>query len=173
VTAPGRLPRVLGLLLLALAANVAAGVGTLTPELSALTLQNQFGGTDSLATHRGQVVVAVVVGVQRLATIERWERELKARYPGLVFFNVADMPAEGTVDPARAAATLRKRVPPEVPVLLDLDRQWATDLGLETSAPNLLLIARDGTLVGSYRGRYSPELAAQVLEALAPLMAVP
>lgn len=143
----------------------------LPPALTGLTLPNQFGGTDTLAAHQGQPIMVVVVAVQRLSMIERWERALRERFPGLAFFNVADMPAQGPVDPERAAATLRKRVPPEVPVLMDLERHWATTLKLDTGLPNLLLVDAAGQLVGQWRGRYAESLAAEVMAAVEPVVA--
>jgi len=142
----------------------------LPPGLADLSLSNQFGGTDTLASHRGRPILVVVVAVQRLSLIERWERTLRGRFPSLAFFNVADMPAEGPVDAERTAATLRKRVPPEVPVFLDLDRRWATTLKLDTAVPNLLLVDGEGRLVGQWRGRYGEALATEVMAALAPVV---
>lgn len=156
------------LLILFSACGMSAGTGPDMPPL-----RDQFGKTDSLAAHRGAVVVAVVVNVRRLATIQRWAEELGGRYPQLHFLNVADLPAEGPVDIARVSATLQKRVPATVSVLIDVERRWATTYGLDTEAPNLLVFDRGGNLVGQARGRFSTERAASITAVIEPLLAVP
>ena len=49
------------------------------------SLRDQFGNADSLAGHRGAVVVAIVVDVRRLSTIQRWAEALGTRYPNCTF----------------------------------------------------------------------------------------
>jgi len=135
------------------------------PDLStlgALELRDQFGHTDSLASQRGAPVLVVVVSVRRLAMIEPWERDLRERVPGIRFLNVADLPADVPVDLERTAATLRKRVPPGVAVLMDPARQWATAFSLDTTLPNLLCFDAGGRLTARFRGRWTAELAGQV-----------
>jgi len=134
--------------------------------ISALELRDQFGNTNSLLSQRGSVVVVVVVSVRRLAMIERWERDLSQRVPGIRFLNIADLPDDAPVDSGRTAATLRKRVPDSVPVLMDLDRRWATTYGLDTTLPNLLVFDAEGDLLARFRGRWTKELAADVASAV-------
>lgn len=142
------------------------------PEaLAGLELTDQFGGRDSLEAHRGSVLVAVVVNVRRLALIEAWERDLGTRVPGIRFMNIADLPSQGPVDPVRTAATLRRKVPPDVAVLMDFDRHWAGTLALDTAVPNLLVFDARGNLTARFRGRWTAELAAEVAAAIAPLLA--
>lgn len=139
------------------------------PYLSTITTQefhDQFGHTDSLARQRGTLVIAVIVSMRRLAMIERWERDLAERVPGIRFLNVADLPANAPVDLERTAATLRKRVPPGVAVLVDPARQWATTFALDTTVPNLLVFDAKGQLAARFRGRWTAELAAQVANAI-------
>jgi hypothetical protein len=128
--------------------------------------RDQDGHVDSLARHAGSPVVAVIVSVKGLAMIEKWERDLDQRVPGVRFLNVADFPANVPFDLERAALTLRKRVPPGVPVLMDPSRQWATAFGLDTAVPNLLLFDAAGGLTARFRGRWSPGLAAEVAAAI-------
>jgi len=130
--------------------------------IAALELRDQYGNTNSLLRQRGSAVVAVVVSVKRLAMIERWERDLSERVPGIRFLNIADLPDDVPVDTGRTAATLRKRVPDGVPVLMDADRRWATSYGLDTGLPNLLVFDADGRLLARFRGRWTDELAAEV-----------
>lgn len=155
------------LLLLVLCAvrGMAADAGIDVP------LPDQFGQADSLAAHRGEVVVAIVVDVQRLSTIQRWGEALGGRYPRLHFLNIAQLPPEGPVDMARVSATLQKRVPATVPVLIDVERRWATAYGLDAAAPNLLVFDRSGTLVTRLRGRFSAEREASITPVIDRLLA--
>jgi hypothetical protein len=138
--------------------------------LDAPPLRDQFGNTDSLTSHRGAVVVAVVVDVRRLSTIQRWGEELGRRYPDLHFLNVAEMPVEGPVDIARVEAMLQKRVPAAVAVLIDIERRWANAYDLDTAAPNLLVFDHQGGLAGQVRGRYSEERAASITAIIEALL---
>jgi hypothetical protein len=81
------------------------------------------------------------------------------------------MPAGSPVDMARVSATLQKRVPASVPVLIDVERRWAAAYGLDTAAPNLLVFDRSGTLVTSLRGRFSAELEASITPVIDKLLA--
>ena len=146
--------------------SIAAGTGS-----DALPLRDQFGNTDSLASHRGAIVVAIVVDVGRLSTIQRWGEELGKRHPDLHFLNVAEMPAEGQVDMARVEATLQKRVPATVAVLIDVERHWASTYSLDTAAPNLLVFDREGKLAGQVRGRFSDERDASITALIDALLA--
>lgn len=134
-------------------------------------LRDQFGNADSLAAHRGAVVVAIVVDVRRLSTIQRWGEALGARYPELHFLNIAQMPADGPVDLDRVTATLKKRVPATVPVLIDIGRLWAQTYALDTAAPNLLVFDRRGNLAGQVRGRFSAEREASIIPVIEKLLA--
>jgi hypothetical protein len=133
--------------------------------IAGLELRDQFGNSDSLARQFGEPVVVVVVNVRRLAMIEPWERDLRERVPGMRFLNVADLPSEAPVDLERTAATLRKRVPAGVTVLMDPARHWATTFALDTTMPNLLVFDAGGQLSAQFRGRWTAELAAQVAAA--------
>jgi len=129
--------------------------------------RDQYGTVDSLSRRTGAPVVAVVVGIKALPMIEKWERDLSARVPGIRFLNVVDLPSGVPVDLERTAATLRKRVPAGVSVLMDPERQWATAFALDTALPNLLLFDATGQLTGRFRGRWTATLAAEVAAAIA------
>ena len=154
-------------LLLVLCSDCSIAVGG---EADVPPLRDQFGNTDSLANHRGTVVLAIVVDVRRLSTIQRWGEELGKRYPGLDFLNVAEMPTDGEVDMARVETMLRKRVPATVAVLIDVERRWASTYSLDTAAPNLLVFDRDGNLAGQVRGRFSEERSASITAIMGPLL---
>ena len=151
------------------------GAAALEPGASPVAEQefrDQYGNVDSLASRAGAPVIAVVVAVKGLALIEKWERDLSARVPGIRFLNVADLPAGVPVDLDRTALMLRKRVPPGVSVLIDPARQWASVFDLNTALPNLLVFDAAGRLTARFRGRWSPALAAEVAAAV-PRDAVP
>ncbi len=139
---------------------------TVADPITDQEFRDQHGNVDSLARRAGAPVVTVVVAVKGLAMIEKWERDLSARVPGIRFLNVADLPAGVPVDLERTALTLRKRVPPGVSVLIDPARQWATAFGLNTAVPNLLVFDATGRLIARFRGRWSTALAAEVAAAV-------
>jgi hypothetical protein len=89
------------------------------------------------------------------------------------YIRVADVPVEPPVTHEEMAEKLLKRVPEEVSILIDLERRWATALGLDTSQPNLLVFDRSGRLVSSHRGRRSRFLEAYVSRDLEKLLAKP
>ena len=156
--------QIFGFLLLLIMGTV-AGEPVASP-IAGQEFRDQHGKVDSLARRAGAPVIAVVVGVKGLAMIEKWERDLSARVPGIRFLNVADLPAGVPVDLDRMAQTLRKRVPPGVSVLMDPARQWATVFALNTALPNLLVFDATGRLTARFRGRWSPALAAEVAVAV-------
>ena len=137
--------------------------------LAATPLPDQLGGSDSLAAHRGNAVVVVVVDARRLGTVRRWAQDLVTRFPKLHLLTVADVNESKPTSLERVASVLARRAPPDVPVLIDMQRLWALGLELDTSAPNLLVVAPDGALVGSWRGRWSPQLGDEVSAALGAL----
>ena len=136
-------------------------------------MRDQFGEPGSVATLRGQQTVVMVVTARRLRTVKPWEREIHQRYEGLSTVLVADVPSEPPAEYARIAAKLARRVPEGIRVLIDMDRAWALELDLDTSAPNLLLLDRGGTVVASVAGRWTPELADSLFAAIDRLREAP
>ncbi len=150
----------MGLFCSALAAIMLASAGP--GALDNVELPDQHGGRDSLAAHRGSEVVVLVVDARRLGTVRRWEQDLLTRFPELQVLTVADVNEQRPQSLERVAEVLNRRVPAEVNVLIDMERRWAHALELDTSAPNLIVFAPDGSLLAQFRGRWSPELAAEV-----------
>jgi hypothetical protein len=144
-----------------LAAVMLAASGGLSP-LSGAQMPDQHGGRDSLAAHRGNQVIVVVVDARRLGTVRRWEQDLMTRFPKLHILTVADVNEKRPTTVERVASVLNRRVPAEVTVLIDMERLWAREFELDTSAPNLVVFAPDGTLVARFRGRWTAELATEV-----------
>ena len=136
-------------------------------------LRDQYGTTDSLAAHRGHVTVVMIVTAKRLRNIKPWERDLRERYQQLHVLRIADVPPESQATHDQVAAKLRERVPDEVPILIDLDRTWASALGLDTGRPTLLVVDADGATVAQVRGRHTPELAAEISAALDVVLGQP
>ena len=126
----------------------------LPAQIADLRLVDHFGRDDGLTDHRGRVVVAMVVTARRLRNLKAWETNLRARYDGLDFLRIADVPPDPPVTHEQVAQKFARRVPEEVPILIDLAGHWARELELDTSRPNVLLFDREGRLAGSFRERW-------------------
>jgi hypothetical protein len=146
--------------------NIAGDPSRAVAEVSELSLRDQYGFEDSLAAHHGRVVVVMVVTAKRLRNIKPWESALRQQIEGVEYLRITDVPEETAAGHEQIADKLSERVPEGVSVLIDLERRWATALGLDTDRPNILLIDADGRLVETFRGKYNPDLAAAVIEEL-------
>lgn len=157
----------------AVLAGLALAAQALAPDallpFATVNWPDQLGGRDSLAAHRPAPLVLIVVEARRLPLAGKWAEALTARQPGLTVLTLADAPPGVPVDPARFAATLRKRVPAGVRVWMDPGRRVATALGLATSEPQLLVVAGDGRVAAQVSGRLAPDRLATVLAATGPL----
>jgi Tfp pilus assembly protein PilN len=142
-------------------------------ELSHAKLRDQYGQEECLADHRGTVVVVMVVTAKRLRNIRPWEEELRQHFEEVDYLRITDVPEDSPASHEQIAEKLTERVPDGVSVLIDLDRLWATTLELDTERPNLLLIDADGRLIEGFRGKHSPELAREVVEALQVIVGGP
>src|SRR5262245_5435565 len=132
-----------------LSQSIAAVLLVAAASLGALAqaeLPDQRGGHDSLAAHRGHAVLVIVVDARRLGTVRRWAKEMLPRHPQLHLLTIADVSETRPTTVERVAEVLARRVPPDVAVLIDIDRRWARELALETDAPNLLLVDGEGAL---------------------------
>jgi hypothetical protein len=147
-----------------------AGSQSSVDAVSELQLRDQYGHEDSLAEHRGEVVVVMVVTVKRLRNIRPCERQLREQFEEIHVLRIADVPEDSPATHESVTAKLGEHVPEGVSVLIDLDRIWATELGLDTGRPNLLVIDRDGRLITTFRGLCKPELFAPVVEQLEKLL---
>lgn len=148
---------------------------TLRPSLSAALLRDQHGRTDSVAAHFGRPLAVFVVNARRLRRLKDWQRELDRRIEGVEFLRVADVPPESGQPPPSfedVAATLRKRVPEEVAILVDLERRFARELDLDTREVNILLLDAAGSSVAHLRGRPTPETLEQAATLLLALPGV-
>jgi hypothetical protein len=180
---PSRLPSDIAVVLLAgatLAIAPAAEAQTVAqrvpvPAAPTAELRDQYGRGDSLAAHRGKPQVVFVVSAPRLRRLKDWEVELDRRLEGVGFLRIADVPPEPGQPPPRfedVAKALRRRVPEEVSILIDLERRFARDLELDTREVNVLLFDAAGGWIGHLRGRPTPENLDQVTTRLESLAGV-
>jgi hypothetical protein len=144
-----------------------------TPAVAELDLLDQHGVADRLADHSNRIVVVMVVTARRLRNLKGLERDLHERYEDLKFIRIADVPDDPPVTREEVADKLNKRVPEEVPILIDIERRWARELELDTERPNVLLFDRDGRFVAAFRGRAEPELLDEIHAALDELTGRP
>jgi hypothetical protein len=135
------------------------------------TLPDQFGNDVSLDTDAGRVRVAIVVSARKLRRIKPWEKAMREEFPDLVVIRIADVPRSSPTDYDKVAEKLRKRLPEDVPVGIDLEGLWAEALGLDTSVPNVLVFDADGELAYQQSGMYKkskyPSLQGALLDASA------
>jgi hypothetical protein len=117
-------------------------------------LRDQFGATGSLQDHLGSVQVVIVVSAKRLRRIKRWEQAIRKHYATLPLLRVADIPRTAPVEYDTVAAKLRKRLPDDVNVLIDLEGHWSKEYGLDTGVPNLLVFDPAGELAARHAGKY-------------------
>jgi len=153
----------------------APATGPRTAGLSELTagLRDQYGRGDSAGAKPDRAQAVFVVSARRLRRLKDWQRALDERLDGVGFLRVADVPPEPGQPPPRfedVAATLRKRVPEDVPVLIDVERRFDRQLDLDTREVNVLLFDASGRLAGRVRGRPTPD---GVEQATAQLLKLP
>jgi len=123
-------------------------------------LRDQFGVAGGLAQHSGQVQVAIVVTAKKLRRLKPWERALRENYPDLPVLRVADVPVTAPTEHEQVAEKLRKRLPEDVVVLIDLDGAWSQRYQLDVSVPNLLVFDAGGELRSVHSGLYKSALFA-------------
>lgn len=146
-----------------------AGLPSTPPAAADLELRDQHGEAGRLADFRGEPVVAFVVTARRLRNTRAWEEALRERHDDLRTVRIADLPADSPASYEDVAAKLRKRVPDEVPVWIDLDRVWARELALDTGRPNVLVFDRGGVPIAHVRGLVDAALLETISAALSDL----
>lgn len=117
-------------------------------------LEDQFGATGHLDDHLGSVQVVIVVSAKRLRRIKRWEKAIRKHYESLPLLRVADVPRTTPVEYDAVAAKLRKRLPDDVDVLIDLNGVWSDEYGLDTREPNVLVFDSSGRLAAQHAGKF-------------------
>jgi len=159
-------------LLLSTALLGALTVGQM-PAVAEIDLFDQHGVADRLADHPDRIVVVMVVTARRLRNLKGLEQDLHERYDDLYFMRIADVPEDQPVTREEVAGKLDRRVPEEIPILIDIDRRWADELELDTERPNVFLFDREGRFVAAFRGRAEPELLDEIHAALDELTRTP
>ncbi|MGI9341780.1 MAG: TlpA family protein disulfide reductase [Gammaproteobacteria bacterium] len=135
---------------------VSAAADPGTPELPQLV--DQFGAPVTLDRDAGEIQIAIVVSAKRLRRIKAWEKALRKEFPDLTVVRVADVPRSSPTDYEKVAEKLRKRLPEDVPVGIDLAGEWASALDLDTSVPNVLVFDQAGELAYRQSGMYKKSL---------------
>ncbi len=133
-------------------------------------LLDQFGEPGGLGVEQGRVQLAIVVTAKRLRRLKAWERALRKDFADLPILRVADVPRTAPTAYDEVAAKLRKRLPEDVAVLVDLEGTWAARYELDVSVPNLLLFAPDGSVQARHAGMYKASLYAPLREDIAALL---
>ena len=140
------------------------------PQIPPL-LPDQHGEMGGLQNQPQALQMVIVVSAKRLRRLKPWERELRERYPDLGLLRVADVPVSSPTPVEEVAARLRKRLPADVDVLIDLDGTWAGQYNLDISVPNLLLFDSDRSLIVQHAGFYKRQrfeaLAVDIDQAIA------
>ena len=136
-------------------------------------LRDQYGKPDTLAAHRGRVVVVMVVDAKRLRNLRPWARELREHFDDIDTMLIAEVPADPPTTYERVVEKLGERIPDDVSVLIDMESRWAENLDLDSSRPTLLLVDRSGNLVASYFGSYEAGLASTVVKHVEVVLAEP
>ena len=146
--------QILNGVLIALACGAASGEMTAPPG----PLKDQFGATASLADRAGEIQLVVVVSAKRLRRIRPWEEAIRSEFESVPLLRVADVPKSSPADYEDVAAKLRRRLPEDVNVLIDLDGSWASRFELDVNYPSLLLFDAEGNLISRYSGMFKPAL---------------
>ncbi len=149
----------------------ADGTMEVTVEPNRLTLKDQFGQTGGLAEDADGLQVAIVVSAKRLRRLKPWEQAIREIDEEVPIVRVADVPRTAPTEYEPVAEKLRKRLPPDVNVLVDLEGIWASAYALDVTVPNVLIFDGAGTLIavhsGMFKKSYAEALRADLLDSVA------
>jgi hypothetical protein len=120
----------------------------------ALALKDQYGQTGGLAAGGAGLQVAIVVSAKRLRRIKPWEQAIRRIDTDVPVIRVADVPRTAPTEYDAVAEKLRKRLPEDLNVLIDLDGVWMKTFDLDTSVPNVLIFNGSGELLARHAGMY-------------------
>jgi len=129
-------------------------------------LEDQYGQKSGLGDYTGEAVLAIVATPRKLRWIGKWEAAIRVEMPELMSIRIADVTDRPTPDYKKVADMLRKKVPEDISVLIDLQNQWASQYTLDTSEPCLVLFDSDHHVVAKFRGRPKGALVNDVINTL-------
>ena len=142
----------------------AAFLPAMAPALNGSSLPvviDQYGQPVSLGASEPAVRVAILVSAKRLRRLRKWETALRERFPDLDILRVADVPRDAPTRYEDVAEAFRNRLPENVGVGIDLDGDWAGQLDVDPSVPNILVFASSGDLEAIHSGMFSNALFAR------------
>ena len=134
-------------------------------------LPDQFGELYDLSAYTSEPVVLIFAPTRKLRWIGKWEKALRAELPELKSLRIADIRDEPKPDIDDVAATLKKRAPKDVSILIDIDNLWATIYQLDTEEPNVVLLNSNHEVVEIFRGRPKRDLLSRTLITVTPYFA--
>lgn len=134
-------------------------------------LRDQHGFSGGLDKQSSQIQIAIVVSAKRLRRIKPWEKALLEYDDGLRLIRVADVPQSTSVQYQQVADKLKKRLPEDVNVLIDLDGLWVGAFDLDSSHPSVLIFSQAGRLLAQHEGMYKKKLFAALLADLEEIQA--
>jgi hypothetical protein len=143
------------------------------PAVADTPFVDQHGRVDRVSAHREHVVIAMVVSARRLREIRAWEKSLRGHYDDLHYIRIADVNETRAPSRSAVAEKLRKRVPEDVSILIDVDRRWFQELQLDTDHTNLLVFDGTGALRAMVRGKHSAARRDELFEAIDAVRARP
>jgi len=122
---------------------------------------DQFGQPVSLHDSPPAVRVAILVSAKRLRRLEKWETALRERFPELDILRVADVPRDAPTRYEDVAEVFRKRLPENVGIGINLAGEWASQLSVDPSVPNILVFTSSGELEAVHSGMFTSSLFAE------------
>ena len=133
-------------------------------QLARLALMDQFGAPGGLVNDADGLQVAIVVSAKRLRRLKAWEQAIRQIDTDVPIVRVADVPRTAPTEYESVAEKLRKRLPEDVNVLVDLEGVWAETYTLDVNVPNVLIFDGAGTLLATHSGMFKKSYA-EALEA--------
>lgn len=130
----------------------ATGAGT--ADVSSLALRDQYGQSGGLTRGIDGLQVAIVVSAKRLRRLKPWEEAIRKIDADVPVIRVADVPRSPPADYDVVADKLKKRLPEDLAVLIDLDGVWTATFDLDVSVPTVLIFDGSGTLLARHAGMY-------------------
>lgn len=128
--------------------------GTGSADITALVLRDQYGHAGGLADDVAGLQVAIVVSAKRLRRLKPWEEAIRKIDADVPVIRVADVPRSPPAEYDVVAEKLKKRLPEDLSVLIDLDGVWSDTFDLDASVPNVLIFDGTGNLLARHAGMY-------------------